>query len=157
MGAFVATGYFKTKILDDMLADVTSDDFEGILKPENVSVGLITSTGVITQDTALGDLTPATFGGYALTPMTSWGDVRRDNGGNYKIVGNSIAFDCTGPPNNETITGAYLVDNTTTPDKLLGVQMFDDPVLISMVGNGLNYSPEFSFAFDLTTGEGCLC
>jgi hypothetical protein len=157
MGQFIATSYFKQQILADLVESVTAGDYDGVLVPANVSVGLITGTPIITQDTALADLTQPAFGGYAITPMTSWGITRRDNSGNYSKLGNSIAFNCTGTPHSDVVTGAFLVDNTTTPDTLLGVQMFDTPVNITAIGNGLNYSPEVLLAFDLTTGEGCLC
>jgi hypothetical protein len=157
MGQMIATSYFKQQILADLVESVTAGDYGGVLVPANVSVGLITGTPVVTQDTVLGDLTQPTFGGYAVTALTSWGVTRRDGAGNYSKLGNSIAFNCTGTPHSDIVTGAILLDNTTTPDTLLGVQFFDTPVNITQIGNGLNYSPEVALAFNLTTGEGCLC
>jgi len=157
MAAAVATSYFKTRIFADLVADITADDYAGILVPANVSLGLFIASITPTQDTVLGDLTVATFGGYALVPLTSWGIVRRDEFGNYSILANSVPFYVTGTPFTDVVYGAFLVDNTTTPDKLLLVQVFDSPVPMNTVAAGFNFSCEVELSATLTTGEGCLC
>lgn len=156
MGLFVPTSYFKVQILTGLKIVITADDYDGILVPANVSLGLLTNVVAPNQDTVLADLVPPTFGGYALTPLTSWSVIRREVDGMYSILSNSIPFYCTGSPYSDTITGVYLVNNVPTPDVLLGVQMFTSPYPIAGVATGFNFSVEIGLAAMLTLGEGTL-
>lgn len=157
MGLFVPTVYLKQQIIANLKASVTDDDFSGILVPANVSVGLIKTAITPTQNTVLADLDPATFGGYALTPLTSWSTTRREVNGDISILSNSIPFYCTGTPFDNLIWGVFLVNNVPTPDLLLGVQPFDEGYPINLVGTGFNFGVEIALAAALTLGEGCTC
>ncbi len=157
MAKSIVTAAFKSLVLDQLRMDVVAGDFHGVLYEGDLEVRLITGTPTVTQDTTQDDLTYATFGGYTPTTLASWSLNRRDMAGNYLILGESIAFDCTGTPFGDVITGAVLV-NTRVPDGLLVyVQMFDTPINITGAGQGINYSPEFLLEFNMTAGEGCLC
>lgn len=152
-----ATAYFKEQVLANLVASVTEDDFAGILKPANVSVGLFEGTPGINQNVVLGDLTQPTWGGYALIPLTSWGAIRIAPNGDRTMSSNTVNFVCTGTPSGNVVSGAFLVQNDTTPDKLLALEMLDLAIPITQVGNGITYAVKIVLPFGWTIGEGCQC
>lgn len=109
--------------------------------------GLIMAPIAPTNDTALADLTIATFDGYAATPAPVaivWSGVFEDVGGLVTIRGNDQHWQPTGNVTHNTIYGQYLVD--TTNAFLLGVEIFNNP--IDLVDLGVGFDSRIALSFD---------
>jgi len=91
-----------------------------------------------TKGTALADLTECTFSGYAESAAIVVPPPVRNPDGSYDVIVPSQVFQAATatPFVGETALGAALIDSSTPPN-LLACGVFDNPVDLSVVGNGV--------------------
>lgn len=101
-------------------------------------IGLFTNNVPITADTPFSALTEATFTGYAQKTLTAMGTPYIDPiTGDYVSDGVSVSWQITALPGT-TIYGAFVLDSTMA---LQAAELFATPIALSVVNQGLSYSP----------------
>lgn len=138
---------YTQKLIDMMLSQlIDSTPIAGVFS--NVQVMLYTNNIAVTPDLDLGDLTEATFSGYARVPVT-WDDVVRHSSetGAPVIVSEDVClFARTAGGLDQTVRGYALV--TPSPGSiLLAVRALDTPEAMEAGGvlsivPRLGYNPE---------------
>jgi hypothetical protein len=115
----VPSAVLKTQ-LDYLTA--TGGDLNG------AKLGLFSNNIVPTQDTVIGDLTPCTFPGYALSAAITWGAADIDDSGSAVTLGGLVTFVSSTITTPETVYGAFLQNSGGTV--LLAAFRFDTPIAI---------------------------
>jgi hypothetical protein len=105
-------------------------------------VGLYINPIPLSVNTALADLTEATFHGYAQSAAVVWGTPFLDSAGNPTIVGANCQFTATTPFSDaNTIQGYFVVDSAGTT--LLWAEALPTPIAITAVGDAVVIVPAF--------------
>lgn len=99
---------------------------------------------VPTPATALGDLTVATFSGYAASAVLDWGAGFIDTDGVAKLAAASVNFLQTADTVVNTVYGYYVVGDPGGTPYLIFANRFTTPVHFSGPGLGINVDPEFN-------------
>lgn len=102
-------------------------------------VGLYTNVHQPSKGTLLADLTQATYTGYALVAIATWGAPFLDPIGNPTMVGNHIQFQPTDGAVPNTITGWFIVDSAGT-DLLIACAL-PTPVVLADASHALIVEP----------------
>lgn len=115
-------------------------DLQDILDTADLWLMLFTNTPTIDGDLELGDLTAATFTGYADIQLTSWNPAATV-AGKAKGVHDEVAFEHTSGAD-ETVTGVAIYDGN---GKLRRVRLFDTPYVMGSATRSLLFSPDFVY------------
>jgi hypothetical protein len=107
---------------------------------DGVKCGLFKNDYAPTTLTALADLNPADFHGYALSAALVWGVPYYDQSGVATVVSGDQQFTATTPlAGPQIIYGYYIVDGAGAV--LIAAARFDTPVNIIIVGNAVVVVP----------------
>lgn len=140
-------GATPVTVLDTMLSAIVGAG--GALNGSKVI--LFTAPNVITPDVALGDLTLATFTGYAPSAAVVWGTVFRDDEGLARAVGSLVQFTSTDGAVQETIVGWGLTNGAGSA--LLYAQLLDVPVPINRGDQAIVIVPEYALGQQPVEGD----
>jgi hypothetical protein len=105
----------------------------------------------VTDATVIGDLTEATFAGYAASAALTWGTPYND-GDHASVESNRVQFTTTGEPDGQTARGAYLTTAGGSP-ALLAILPFDGPQSVVEAGDAVIVIPELSIPFSVDHGN----
>lgn len=123
-----------TSVRPNQLAAITAKD----TAVATGKIGLFTNNTPITADTNMAALTEATFTGYAQKTLTAMGAPYIDPiTGDYVSDGVAVSWQMTALPG-QTIYGAFVLDSTMV---LQAAELFTAPIPLSVVNQGLSYSP----------------
>lgn len=139
----VTTTYFDQLVMTLLPHDGTSEP----LGPLNgAKLALISANITATPDTAWADLTEADFSGYAQSAAVVWGSGIIEGDGSVSLIGGSVQFTVgtATPVVGNTIFGAALIDGSTPP-KLLGLEIFPEPIPMTSTGDGFVYVPKMNY------------
>ena len=107
------------------------------------TVHLFTNNIVPDVDTVVGDLTQASFTGYAASSAIEWGAVYNVDGGK-AVQGDRKQFTASADVDPQVaVYGYYLMSGDVTP-VYLGAERFDTPVYIRNSGDAVGVVPSFS-------------
>lgn len=140
----VTTNAFDKKVLDGLIASVTSGDYAGPLV--GCKMGLFTNPITPSKNTLYADLTVATFTGYALVALTYSAELT-DGAGVQQLVSNLCNFRATGTPASEVLYGYFITDGNVSP-VLYGLETFPSPIVVSVAGNGVSVVSPIAYAGD---------
>lgn len=125
----------------DMLTDMIA--LGGPL--EMVVVRLYKDVIAPTPDTPLTafEAAEANFDGYAPSPTVVWGAVQTDFNGGAVVAGKSHQFTCTGPTNQNTVHGYFLVSGVAPATKLIASERLPQPLPVADLGDAIVIVPKF--------------
>lgn len=137
---FQLTRFALEELLDNALADITADDFEGLLV--GAHVGLFTAHEGLSEETLIGGLTAATYTGYARQPVV-WGNPGLSPLGRAQVHGEGLLFSPTDSAVQNVLAGAFLAD-ALAAGNLLGYAVFDPQVTFSGPQHDMTIVPVFA-------------
>lgn len=126
--------------LTDIVGNATAVGADGPLA--TVDVILYTNNVVPTVNTVLGDLIEADFDGYTMSDTVVWASPIISSVTGVPVSSGDVKTFASTDPDDQTIYGYALVDETGPPGVLRAVQPFDEPIIIAN-GGGLEIVPRF--------------
>lgn len=144
------------ELVKQLLTQVTTADLEedGILV--GAKIGLITNTNELGDKPLYADLDQPTFTGYAVSAAVAYGAPFIDEEQTYHVSTDLKQFQCSGGTPDESVTGAFLYTGAPASEKVLAYEIFDTPVAIEAVGDGLRYAGTLRLPFGADYGSGLL-
>jgi hypothetical protein len=125
----------------------------GALDPATVAVGLYTAiVGTPNAERVLGDLTEATFTGYARQAMASWTDPFNKGNGQVAMNGAAHHFTPTDAVTPNTILG-WFIASAVAGGTLLAIESLDSPVPLANADHTLSILPQFAVTPTASFGE----
>lgn len=106
-------------------------------------LGLFSNDIMLSSATAVGDLTPCAFTGYALSAAVTLGTSYIDENGIPTLPATSLAFNQSGIGALDTARGAYLVGDPSGTPRLAAAQKFSSPVSFDRTGRGKVIVPAY--------------
>jgi hypothetical protein len=100
-------------------------------------VGLVAAPFTPGTGLVFGDLTLATFDGYAPSAAVVWSPAHNGTGGSAEIIGDTKSFVCSGATTPNVVYGYLLYTGTT----LVACDTFDTPVPIQGSGDYVSVTP----------------
>lgn len=117
---------------------------------DDMSVRLFQNDLIPSPTTVIGDLTVATYTGYANQTAGSLGAPYKDALGNAIQEYDAVYFGATGSAIGNVVYGYYLVGGTgVLAGKLLAVVRFDEPVTMAAVGDVVLVQPRFALGLPI--------
>lgn len=145
-----------TEALKQILTQVITAalDEDGVFVGCNI--GLLTNTNELGDNPVYGDFDQPAFTGYAVSADVVLGVPFLDDSGAYHVGTDLKQFQCSGGTPDVQITGAFLYKGAPASEKVMAYELFDDPININHVGDGLRYAATIKLPPDGDYGSGLL-
>lgn len=141
----VTTDYFNQSALLDLLENISSGSFQGVL--HNVAIGLYTNQVTLENTSQLSDLVEASYTTYARVGPVLWTTPYRQPDGSWAVSGQVCQFQPTGTvTETNTIVGYFAVATGVSGTPLLFAEQFSDVITITSVDDCLLIVPQFALS-----------
>lgn len=111
---------------------------------DNVFVGLYTAGPAAGPGVVLGDLTEATFTGYARVEVANWSAAYVTSDGKVTIDGNNVHFSPSDAVTPNIVIG-WFIATASTAGTLLGMEQFASTKPMQAADNGVTVVPRLQF------------
>jgi hypothetical protein len=135
----VVTEYFDTLVAAAAINHTVAGNFDGPIYGSKM--GLFTNSPTLSRTSVLGDLTVATYTGYALAALT-WSAAQRKPDGSIRSETGLVTFQPTDAVTPNTITGYFVQSGTGS--HLLWAAIFDSAIPLSDALSALGMIDFFS-------------